>query len=89
MSAASSFPYRVVFLVAAVALVVIGLMLLGAIVGLGPLAIVQVLAVLLPSIALPNQQFYFLTLGLIPITFSIAAVRGLRNGAERPEARTA
>jgi PDZ domain len=57
-----------------------GLMLLGAIVGLGPLLVVQVLTLLVPSVGLPDSQFYFLFLGLIPITFSIAAVRGLREG---------
>ncbi len=53
----------------------LGLMLAGAIIGLGPLLVLQIVTLLSPSTFLPQSQFYFLTLGLIPIAFSIAAVR--------------
>lgn len=53
----------------------LGLMLAGAMIGLGPLLVLQIVTLLSPSTFLPQSQFYFLTLGLIPIAFSIAAVR--------------
>lgn len=56
----------------------LGLMLAGAIIGLGPLIVLEVATLLSPSTFLPQSQFYFLTLGLIPIAFAIAAVRSAR-----------
>ena len=54
------------------------LMVVGAIVGLGPLMISIIANVLLPSVSLPGSQYYFLTLGLIPIAFALAAVKSAR-----------
>ena len=53
----------------------LGLMLVGVLIGLGPLLLVFILGLLSPSTFLPQSQFYFLTLGLIPIAFAVAAVR--------------
>lgn len=58
----------------------LGLMLAGVIVGLGPLLAAGIVALLSPSTFLPLSQFYFLTLGLIPIAFATAAVRSARAG---------
>jgi hypothetical protein len=55
-----------------------GLVALGTLVGLGPLLVSFVLQLVSPQTALPYAQYYFLTLGLIPITFSLAAVKGSR-----------
>jgi PDZ domain len=57
----------------------LGLMVAGVVVGLGPLLIVQVVTLLSPGTFLPGAQFYFLTLGVIPIAFAMAAVRGPRQ----------
>jgi hypothetical protein len=56
----------------------LGLMLAGVIIGLGPILIASVAGLVSPSTFLPLSQFYFLTLGLIPIAFAIAAVKSAR-----------
>jgi hypothetical protein len=53
----------------------LGLMVFGAVVGLMPLLINAIITTVAPLMVLPGSQYYFLTLGLIPITFSIAAIR--------------
>jgi len=59
------------------------LMLLGAVLGLGLLLISALVGLVLPRVVLPGQQYYFLALVLIPITFAAAAVRSARAGAPR------
>jgi membrane-associated protease RseP (regulator of RpoE activity) len=58
----------------------LGLMLLGAVVGLVPLMVNSLITTVAPLVVLPGSQYYFLTLGLIPITFGLAAVRKARRG---------
>jgi hypothetical protein len=48
-------------------------MLLGTLVGLLPVAVGTVAGIFSPQTVLPGQDFYFLTLILIPITWSMAA----------------
>lgn len=50
-------------------------MLWGTIIGLLPVAVANVIAVFSPQTVLPGQDFYFLTLILIPVTWSMAAKR--------------
>jgi hypothetical protein len=62
----------------------LGLMVMGAVIGLLPLLVSSLLRTIAPRIVLPGGQYYFLTLGLIPITFSLAAVRRARAGRGVP-----
>lgn len=55
-----------------------GLMLAGALLGLIPLILNGVVALVAPRVVLPGGQYYFLSLAFIPITFAIAAVRAAR-----------
>ncbi|HVT38607.1 MAG TPA: PDZ domain-containing protein [Gemmatimonadaceae bacterium] len=57
----------------------LGLMLAGAVLGLGPLLVSGIVNLVSPSTVLPGAQYWFLPLGLIPIAFSIAAVRSARR----------
>jgi hypothetical protein len=47
--------------------------------GLGPLLVIQIVNLLSPSTVLPGARYWVLTVGLIPIAFSIAAVRSARR----------
>ena len=51
------------------------LMLFGTLVALLPITIANLVTTLAPSVTLPGFQYYGLFLGLIPITFALAAVR--------------
>jgi PDZ domain len=57
----------------------LGLMLAGAVIGLGPLLISSIVGLVSPTTVLPQSQYWFLTLGLIPIAFSVAAIRSSRS----------
>jgi len=58
----------------------LGLMLMGTIIGFAPLIVVIVSGIIAPRLVLPGSNYYILTFALIPITFSMAAVRSVRNG---------
>jgi hypothetical protein len=53
----------------------LNLMLVGAVLGLGPLLISGIVNLISPQTVLPGQQYFALLLVLVPITFAIAAVK--------------
>lgn len=55
------------------------LMVAGAVLGLVPVTVAVAVSVFAPRAVLPGGQYYFLTLGLIPITFAMATVRASRG----------
>ena len=57
----------------------LGIMLGGAVLGLGPLIVSAVIGLVSPQTVLPGSQYYFLTLALIPITFAMASVKAART----------
>ena len=54
----------------------LNLMLLGTLVGMLPPVVTIVTGIIAPQLVLPGQPFYFLSFVLIPITWSIAALKG-------------
>lgn len=54
----------------------LNLMLLGALVGMLPPVVTIVTGIIAPQLVLPGQPFYFLSFVLIPITWSIAVLKG-------------
>ena len=56
------------------------LMMIGALVGLVPPIVTIVVGVVAPKVVLPGQNFYFLAMIAIPITWSMAVLKG--SGAE-------
>lgn len=56
------------------------LMMIGALVGLVPPIVTIVVGVVAPQVVLPGQNFYFLAMIAIPITWSMAVLKG--SGAE-------
>jgi len=54
----------------------LNLMLIGTLVGLLPIGLATLINVFAPQVVLPGQPFYFLALILIPITWSVAVMRG-------------
>jgi len=54
----------------------LNLMLIGALIGLLPSAIATVVAIFAPQVVLPGGNFYFLTLVALPITWSMAVLKG-------------
>jgi len=54
----------------------LNLMLLGALLGMLPPVITIVAGIIAPQLVLPGQEFYFLSFVLIPITWSMAVLRG-------------
>ena len=63
----------------------LNLMLIGTLAGLILPLVTTVLGVIAPQVVLPGQSFYFLTLVLIPVTWSMAA---LKSGASVQVAET-
>ncbi len=53
----------------------LNLMLVGVVLGLGPSVVSGVVGLVSPSTILPGSQYYFLLLGLIPITFAMATTK--------------
>ena len=51
---------------------------MGTIVGLGPSFIISVVGLVAPQVVVPGAQLLPLGVGLLPVTFAIAAVRGER-----------
>lgn len=58
------------------------ILLLGTVLGLGPIILNSVVGLFAPRVVLPGAQYYFLTLVLIPVTFALAAVRAGRPGPQ-------
>jgi len=54
----------------------LNLMLIGALIGLLPSLIATVTAIFAPQVVLPGGNFYFLTLVALPITWSMAVLKG-------------
>lgn len=50
-------------------------MLLGTVIGLAPVVIAQIVRVIAPKVELPGNEFYVLTMVLIPISLSLATVK--------------
>ena len=55
-------------------------MLIGTLAGLILPLVTIILSILAPQAVLPGQSFYFLTFVLIPITWSMAALKGGDSG---------
>ena len=53
----------------------LSLMLIGTILGLGPLLLGGLVNLVSPQTVLPGQQYFALTLALVPITFALAALK--------------
>ena len=53
----------------------LNLLVLGAVIGLVPIIIIQILYAIKPDTSLPGEDFYFLIFGAIPIFFSIAILK--------------
>lgn len=58
----------------------LNLMLIGTLVGLILPLVATVASIIAPQVVLPGQNFYFLTFVLIPITWSMAALKGGDSG---------
>jgi len=54
----------------------LNLILVGAVVGLAPSIAISVVGLVAPQIVVPGAQFLPLGVGLLPVTFAIAAVKG-------------
>ena len=58
----------------------LNLMLVGTVLGLGPSVVSGVIGLVSPSTILPGSQYYFLLLGLLPITFALATTKAQSIG---------
>ena len=56
----------------------LSLLLMGAVVGLGPSLVISLVGLIAPQVVVPGAQFLPLAIGLLPVTFALAAVRGAR-----------
>ncbi len=54
----------------------LNLLLIGTLAGLTLPTIATILSIIAPQVVLPGQSFYFLTFGLIPVTWSMAVLKG-------------
>lgn len=63
----------------------LSLMFWGAIIGMLPVIVSSIMNLLAPMLVLPGQQYWFIALGLIPITFSLAVM----GSKASPETATA
>ncbi len=57
----------------------LNLLLIGAVVGLGPSLLISIVGLIAPQVVVPGAQFIPLGIGLLPVTFALAAVRGERS----------
>jgi len=57
----------------------LNLLLVGAVVGLGPSLVISLVGLIAPQVVVPGAQFLPLGIGLLPVTFALAAVRGERG----------
>ncbi|MFC1639311.1 PDZ domain-containing protein [Gemmatimonadota bacterium] len=56
----------------------LNLLLVGAVIGLGPSIVISIVGLVAPQVVVPGAQFLPLGVGLLPVLFAIAAVRGSR-----------
>jgi hypothetical protein len=57
----------------------LNLLLLGAVVGLGPSLLISIVALVAPQVVVPGAQFLPLGIGVLPVTLALAAVKGERR----------
>jgi hypothetical protein len=57
----------------------LNLLLAGAVIGLGPSLVISIVGLIAPQVVVPGAQFLPLGVGLLPVLFAIAAVRGERS----------
>jgi hypothetical protein len=57
----------------------LNLLLMGAVVGLGPWLVISLVGVIAPQVVVPGARFLPLGIGVLPVTFALAAVRGERS----------
>jgi len=62
----------------------LNLLLIGAVVGLGPSLLISIVGLIAPQVVVPGAQFIPLGIGLLPVTFALAAVRGERSAQSPP-----
>jgi hypothetical protein len=62
----------------------LNLLLMGAVVGLGPSLVISIVGLVAPQIVVPGAQFFPLLIGFLPVTLALAAVKGERRA--RPSA---
>ena len=60
----------------------LNLLLVGAVVGLGPSLVISVVGLIAPQVVVPGAQFLPLGIGVLPVTFALAAVRVGRSAQE-------
>lgn len=58
----------------------LNMLLAGAVIGLGPSIVISIVGLIAPQVVVPGSQFLPLGVGLLPVLFAIAAVRGSRIG---------
>ena len=56
----------------------LNLLLMGAVVGLGPTLVIALVGLIAPQVVIPGAQFLQLGVGLLPVTFALAAVKAER-----------
>jgi hypothetical protein len=56
----------------------LNLLLAGAVIGLGPSLVISIVGLIAPQVVVPGSQFLPLAVGLLPVLFAIAAVKGER-----------
>jgi hypothetical protein len=57
----------------------LNLLLVGAVVGLGPSLVISLVGLVAPQVVVPGAQFLPLGIGLLPVTLALAAARGERR----------
>ncbi len=57
----------------------LNLLMMGAVAGLGPSLVISLVGLIAPQVVVPGAQFVPLSIGLVPVTFALAAVRGERS----------
>jgi hypothetical protein len=67
----------------------LNLLLLGAVVGLGPSLVISIVGLVAPQVVVPGAQFLPLLIGVLPVTLALAAVRGERGAKRSDEDLTA
>ncbi|UCC82979.1 MAG: PDZ domain-containing protein [Gemmatimonadota bacterium] len=57
----------------------LNLLLLGAVVGLGPSLVISIVGLVAPQVVVPGARFLPLLIGVLPVTLALAAVKGERR----------
>jgi len=58
----------------------LGLLAWGIVIGFGPLTVSAIVGLLAPNVSLPGSDYYFLSLVLIPLSFTVALLRRPAHG---------